>query len=212
MKNQLFILILSALVLVNSAFAQTDSIVYFPNKGQNANAIGKSFTKNDAYRAKNNQEFDNSDKRIKLFNQERIRLGANETKLWKYLNYTDKKVSLKPQDIELEKILREAVKNSEYIYVAKFQGSVRVRLPDFSIGRHGEKFYDYTISNRVSVEKNLKGNTKKLMKVRDDEFKFKKGAKYLIFADTYNRLNRAVKLNVSSEELEIVERILSENK
>ncbi len=126
-------------------------------------------------------------------------------------NPADDKISSQNLEIELEKIIRETVKNSQNIYVAKVKSTVVVWTGTSFTGRHGETVYDWTISNRLLIEKNLKGTTKKLIVLKDYHFKFKKGAKYLIFTNTYNHLNKAIKLGVSTKELEIVERILSEN-
>lgn len=127
-------------------------------------------------------------------------------------NSANDKMSSQNQEIELEKAIREAVKNSHYIYVAKVKSTVVVRTGTSFTGRHGETVYVHTISNRLLIEKNLKGTTKKLIVLKDDYFKFRKGAKYLIFTNVYNHLTKAIKLGVSAKELEIVERILSEKK
>lgn len=81
MKKQLFILIMAVLLITNSAFAKTDSVSDILNSGKQ-----QPFANLDAHLAKNNLEFDNDEQTVKLFNQERMRLGANfETELWKYL-------------------------------------------------------------------------------------------------------------------------------
>lgn len=123
-------------------------------------------------------------------------------------NSVDDKVSSQSQEIELEKTIREAVKNSHYIYVAKVKSRVLVRSGLTFTGRHGETVIDHIFSNRMLIEKNLKGTNKKLINLKDDDFK--KGANYLIFANTNNSFTKAINLDVSTKELEIVERILSE--
>lgn len=78
---KLFILILLSLTLTTATFAQ-DAISDFLKQ----KAGGKAFANIDAYLAQNKMEFDKNEEVIKLFNQERIRLGVNfETELWKYL-------------------------------------------------------------------------------------------------------------------------------
>ncbi len=100
------------------------------------------------------------------------------------------------------------MKNRHYIYVAKVKSRVLVRSGLTFTGRHGETVIDHIFSNRMLIEKNLKGTNKKLINLKDDDFK--KGAKYLIFANTNNSFTKALNLDVSTKELEIVERILSE--
>ncbi len=82
MRKHILILGLLALFLTSAAFAQ-DTISDFLNQ----KTAGKPFASIDAYLAQNKQDFDNSDEVVKIFNQERVRLGANfETELWKYLS------------------------------------------------------------------------------------------------------------------------------
>lgn len=208
MRRQLFILIVAIIALTNITFANETNRDFSKLKN-----VENSFANIDAYLAKTKQDFGNDEEFIKFFNQERIRLSESfENKLWKYLSNTAKKVSLKVQEIELEKILREAVKESEYIYVAKVQSSTVVWTGKTFRGRHNDTVKEHTTRNRMLVEKNLKGKTKKLINLDEYNFRFKKGAKYLIFTNTRGHLIKAVKLNVASEELELVERILSENK
>lgn len=84
MKKYLFILALLMTIFAPTILsAQTTDPLLDLLKQKNTS---RSFADLDAYLAKNNTDFDNNDEVVKLFNQERVRLGANfETELWKYL-------------------------------------------------------------------------------------------------------------------------------
>lgn len=77
MERQLFILTLLIQCFASIVMAQLI---------QTNEQTGKPFAEIDAFLAKNNQDFDNSEEIVKLFNNERNRLGANfESELWKYI-------------------------------------------------------------------------------------------------------------------------------
>lgn len=81
MKRQLFIL-----TLLIQCFAAIVTAQSMQTNGNIGGQTGKPFAEIDAYIAKNNQDFDKREEIFKLFNNERIRLGANfESELWKYL-------------------------------------------------------------------------------------------------------------------------------
>lgn len=81
MKRKLFIL-----TLLIQCFAAVVSAQLIQTNGNIDGQTGKPFAEIDAYLAKNNHDFDNSEEIVKLFNSERNRLGANfETEIWKYL-------------------------------------------------------------------------------------------------------------------------------
>lgn len=87
MKKYFYILaLLMTIFAPTSLTAQSsDPLLDLLNK-KNTSNTSSAFASIDAYLAKNNTDFDNNDEVVKLFNQERIRLGANfETELWKYL-------------------------------------------------------------------------------------------------------------------------------
>ncbi len=68
------------------------------------------------------------------------------------------------------------------------------------------------------VERNLKGMKRKRVYPRTHtqrswkSFRFEEDKKYLIFANSYNKFNKAIKLKNAEEEIRILEKILSKRK
>jgi hypothetical protein len=126
-------------------------------------------------------------------------------------NSANGNVSSQNREIEMEKRLRADVERSKYIYIAKVTRRLLmgylVHFPDRRTGQYRD---EPIFSNRMLIEKNLKGATEKLISLEDSNFK--KGARYLIFAKNDYSFIYAINLGESTKELEIVERILAENK
>lgn len=84
MKIRISLLIIFLTTAIANAQVTSTALDDFLKSGKKNES--KSFAKLNEYLIKNNLEFDNSQEVVKLFNEERIRLGANfESELWNYL-------------------------------------------------------------------------------------------------------------------------------
>ena len=161
-------LVLSAfvltMILTNLAASQTNSVLDILDKGKQ-----KPFVNIEAYLSKIEQTFSNDDEVVKLFNQERNRLGANfEAELWKYLGSDFRKHYWTNAFLEVEDYLQGNKPLPQLAFKVR-EKAVELPVPNDDYEMLGMKF---TVLRQFSVDLYLAGK-------RDLAISYKKKAELI---------------------------------
>lgn len=154
MKKLIIILLTTFLLSIFAAGQATSTALDDFLSSDKKNSL-KSFTKLDDFLTKNKQDFDNSEQVVKLFNEERNRLGTSfESELWNYLGKDLNKHYWINMFVETEDYLGGNVSLPDLATQIR-ENALAIQVANDDIPGLGMRF---TILRKLTADYYLKGN------------------------------------------------------